>query len=245
MTMRVVWAAVLAMAALQGCVQQVAMPAPAPRPAPLPAPAGVSGPVLPVEVAAENFVAVVAQVEPVAEHYCRQLRRVANCDFQIVIDDRPGQPPNAFQTLDRSGRPILAFTVALIRDARNRDELAFVLGHEAAHHIAGHLPRQQNTAMAGAVLAGILAQVGGAGEQAIAAAQDLGATVGARQYSKAFELEADGLGAEITFVAGFDPRRGAAFFDRLPDPGDQFLGTHPANAERKRVVAETVARLGG
>lgn len=225
---------------LQGCVEPMAMPAPQ-----TPLPVAASGEVLPVEVAAENFVTVVAQVEPVAEQYCREVRRAANCDFQIVIDDRPGQPPNAFQTLDANGRPILAFTVPLIRDARNRDELAFVLGHEAAHHIAGHLPRTQNTAMAGAVLAGILAQVSGAGEQAISAAQDIGATVGARQYSKEFELEADSLGAEITYMAGYDPMRGAAFFDRLPDPGDQFLGTHPANADRKRVVAATVARLGG
>ena len=180
-----------------------------------------------------------------ATRYCRELGRAARCDFQIVIDDRPGQPPNAFQTLDASGRPILAFTVPLIRDARNRDELAFVLGHEAAHHIAGHIPRAQNSAVAGAVLAGILAQVAGGGDQAIAQAQDLGATVGARSYSKEFELEADSLGTEIAFVAGYDPILGAAFFDRLPDPGDRFLGSHPANADRKRVVAATVARLGG
>jgi hypothetical protein len=38
---------------------------------------------------------------------------------------------------------------------------------------------------------------------------------------------------------------GAAFFDRIPDPGDRFLGTHPANADRKRMVAATLARLGG
>lgn len=236
---RGVWV-LLAAAGLAGCVPVMET---APPPSLPPAPA--AAPLLPVELAAENFVAVVGRVEPVAEDYCRQLRRVANCDFQIVIDDRPGQPPNAFQTLDASGRPILAFTVPLIRDARNRDELAFVLGHEAAHHIAGHLPRQENTALAGAVLAGVLAQVSGAGEQAIAAAQDLGATVGARRFSKEFELEADGLGAEIAHVAGFDPLLGAAFFDRLPDPGDQFLGSHPANADRKRIVAATVARLGG
>lgn len=232
--------AALAALVVQGCVPTA--PAPIPMQTPMPA---ATPSILPVEVAAQNFVTVVRQVEPVAERYCRSLQRVGNCDFQIVIDDRPGQPPNAFQTLDRSGRPILAFTVALIRDARNRDELAFVLGHEAAHHIAGHIPRQQNSAMAGAVLAGILAQVSGAGEQAIATAQDIGATVGARQYSKEFELEADSLGAEIAFVAGYDPRVGAAFFDRLPDPGDQFLGSHPANADRKRVVAQTVAALGG
>jgi predicted Zn-dependent protease len=99
--------------------------------------------------------------------------------------------------------------------------------------------------LAGAVLAGVLAQVSGGGEQAIASAQDFGAFVGARQYSKDFELEADRLGAEIAYAAGFDPRVGAAFFDRIPDPGDQFLGSHPANADRKRVVADTVAQLGG
>lgn len=233
-------AVVVAVAALAGCVQ----PMPAPQGS-APIPVAGTAPVLPVDQAAENFVAVVARVKPVAERYCRSLRRVANCDFQIVIDDRPGQPPNALQTVDRTGRPILAFTVPLIREARNRDELAFVLGHEAAHHIAGHLPRQQNTAVAGAVLAGVLAQVSGGGEQAIASAQEFGAFVGARQYSKDFELEADRLGAEVAYAAGFDPRVGAAFFDRIPDPGDQFLGSHPANADRKRVVAETVAQLGG
>ena len=58
-----------------------------------------------------------------------------------------------------------------------------------------------------------------------------------------FELEADALGAEIALRAGFDPVRGAAFFNRLPDPGDQFLGTHPPTANRLAVVAKTVARL--
>lgn len=238
-----IWAMIGAMA-LQGCVQMAPVGASAPLPT-APLPAAPASPALPVAQAAENFVAVVARVEPVAEQYCRRLARVANCDFQIVIDDRPGQPPNAYQTLDKAGRPILAFTVPLIRDARNRDELAFVMGHEAAHHIAGHIPRAQNSAMAGAVLAGILATVAGGGEQAVASAQDLGATVGARSYSKEFELEADSLGAEIAYVAGYDPVLGTAFFDRLPDPGDQFLGSHPANADRKRVVAATVARLGG
>ena len=240
MGIRAFGAVVVAVAALAGCVQ----PMPVPQGA-APFPVAGTAPVLPVDQAAENFVAVVARVKPVAENYCRSLRRVANCDFQIVIDDRPGQPPNAFQTVDRTGRPILAFTVPLIREVRNRDELAFVLGHEAAHHIAGHLPRQQNTAVAGAVLAGVLAHVSGGGEQVIASAQEFGAFVGARQYSKDFELEADRLGAEIAYAAGFDPRAGAAFFDRIPDPGDQFLGSHPANADRKRVVAATVAQLGG
>lgn len=231
------WLVLAMVSGLAACVQPMAYPT---SPA-----APVAAPALPVQTAAANFVMVVRRVEPVAESYCQSLRRVANCDFRIVIDDRPGQPPNAFQTVDDSGRPILAMTVALIADARNADELAFVMGHEAAHHIAGHIPQQQNTALAGAILAGILAQAGGAGEQGIRAAQDMGATVGARRFSKEFELEADSLGSEIAYAAGFDPLVGMAFFDRLPDPGDAFLGTHPANGQRKQVVRATVARLGG
>ena len=55
----------------------------------------------------------------------------------------------------------------------------------------------------------------------------------------------DALGAEIALRAGFDPLKGAAFFDRLPDPGQSFLNTHPPNAIRKEVVAGTVRRLTG
>ncbi|MBC2836725.1 M48 family metallopeptidase [Paragemmobacter straminiformis] len=193
--------------------------------------------------AARNFIQVVQRVEPMTEAMCRARNIALNCDFLIVIDDRPGQPPNAFQTLDRRGRPVLGFTLALIADARNADEIAFVLGHEASHHILGHIPQQKQTATQGAVLAGILAQAAGGDAAAVRQAQEMGATMGARSYAKNFELEADALGAEIALRAGYDPVIGTGFFDRLPDPGDAFLGTHPANAQRKAQVRAVVARL--
>jgi predicted Zn-dependent protease len=140
---------------------------------------------------------------------------------------------------------VLGFTLALIADARNADELAFVLGHEASHHIAGHIPKRQDQALSGALLAGVLAQASGLSPDEVKAAQNLGAEVAARSYSKEFELEADALGAEIALVAGFDPMRGTGFFDRLPDPGDKFLGSHPPNGQRKALVAATVRRLQG
>jgi len=201
--------------------------------------------VQPPLAAAENFLTVVARVEPVAESYCRSVGVVRNCDFRIVVDDRPGQPPNAFQTLDRMGRPVVGFTLALIADARNPDELAFVLGHEAAHHIAGHIPKRNDQALSGALLAGALAQASGLSPDEVRAAQNMGAQVAARSYSKEFELEADQLGAEIALAAGYDPILGSGFFDRLPDPGDKFLGSHPPNAQRKALVVETVRRLRG
>ncbi|WP_245831613.1 M48 family metalloprotease [Salibaculum halophilum] len=186
------------------------------------------------------FVDVVDRVEPVAEAECRRVDPRRNCDFLIAVDDRPEVPANAFQTLNEDGRPVIVFTLGLIADARNRDELAFVMAHEAAHHIAGHIPRQRRNATLGALVFG---QLAGATGGNVAEAQELGAALAARSYSKEFELEADRLGAIVAARAGFDPLRGADFFFRIPDPGDRFLGTHPANADRIAAVRAAVAGL--
>lgn len=230
---------------LAGCAVQepvrerLTIPAPAKSELPL------IGAALDQRALARSFVAVVAAVEPVAEAQCRARNPGVNCDFQIVVDERPGQPANAFQTLDDAGRPIIAFTLALIGDLENPDELAFVLSHETAHHILGHLARQRQNATLGAQVFGTLAGTFSGGDaQQVRDAQQLGAAVGARSYSKDFELEADALGTEIVVAAGYNPLRGAAFFFRIPDPGNRFLGTHPPNAERVAVVRQTAARLG-
>jgi len=118
-----------------------------------------------------------------------------------------------------------------------------VLGHEAAHHIAGHLARQQQNATLGAAVFGALAARTGAGTSGVQSAQELGAVVGARSYSKAFELEADQLGTILTARSGYDPVRGADYFTRIPDPGNRFLGTHPPNAQRIAIVQETASQL--
>lgn len=241
---QVSWVVMAAAAMLAGCVAPTTFPAPGPQ-------GGEQveikpvGEVLEKRAAAENFLTVVNRVEPVAEAYCRAEHIAGRCDFQIVIDDRPGQPPNAFQTVDKAGRPVIAFSLALIADARNADEVAFVLGHEAAHHILGHIPKQEQSALSGAMMAGILAASTGAGQAEVEQAQRLGAGLATRRFSKDYELQADAVGAEIAFHAGYDPQRGTGFFDRLPDPGNQFLGTHPGNRQRKAVVAEVVARLRG
>ncbi|PRY92476.1 peptidase M48-like protein [Donghicola tyrosinivorans] len=196
------------------------------------------------EAVARRFVAVVDQVEPVAENICRNEIGLRKCDFRIMVDADPHSPPNAFQTEDNWGRPVIVFTVALIADARNEDELAFVLGHETAHHLMGHIDRSNQSAQAGALIFGNLASASGLKDQDLEEAVNLGAQFGARFYAKDYELEADRLGTLITYRAGFDPVRGAEFFGRIPDPGDKFLGTHPPNSERIRVVREAAAELG-
>lgn len=201
-----------------------------------------SGPV-DARTAARNFVAVARRMEPQIERECLSRTQGVNCDFQIVIDDRPGQSPNAFQTRDPSGRPIIGFNLPLIAEARNTDEMAFVMGHEAAHHILGHLDQQSRAATAGGLVAGAIVSVAGGSGVLAGAAREVGSAVGSRAYAKDYELQADQMGAVVAWNAGFDAERGAAFFARVPDPGDHFLGTHPSNARRVDIVRQTVAGL--
>lgn len=195
------------------------------------------------KAAARRFVEVVARLEPVAERVCRNRAPEIDCDLRIVVDTRPNQPANAYQTIDARGRPVIVFSLSMIYLAENADELAFVLGHEAAHHIAGHFARTRDNAFAGAVLGGVLAGLGGGDAAAVSVARDQGAAKGALKYSKGFELEADALGTRIAYLAGYDPERGAVFFSRIPDPGDRFLATHPPNRARIAAVRQTMAVL--
>lgn len=189
-----------------------------------------------------DYRAVAARMEPVAERACRARTSGVNCDFKLIVDNDPKLGANAYQTYDKSGRPILGITPALIRQMKNRDEIAFVIGHEAAHHIEGHIQQTQSSAQAGAILGAVLGSVAGLDQTGVERTTEIGGTVGARRFSKGFELEADSLGARITEQAGYDAVRGVLYFQDASDPGNQFLGTHPPNADRIRIVRQTVGR---
>lgn len=244
----------IACVGLAGCVVQVpvdgnGVPVPPAQTTPVPTPPNpypVQTQPTPVsnspQQAAQSFVSVMRRMEPMIERECLARRtRPINCDFQFVVDDRRGQEPNAFQTIDPQGRPVIGFTLSLIAAAQNTDELAFVVGHEASHHILNHLSQRSGAATAGAVILGGLATVYSGNPAAVETASRIGASVGSRYYSKEWELEADYLGAIITLNAGYDPQRGARFFARMPDPGDRVLGSHPANSQRVAQVERAIA----
>mgnify|MGYP000046816634 CR=1 FL=1 len=223
---------------LAACVPVAPLPGPPPPP-----PVAAVPPPPDARTAVNTFARVLERMEPVVVSECRARAPTRNCDFLIVVDTRPGLPPNAFQTLDRSGRPVIGFTASLIAEARNADELAFILGHEAGHHIAGHIPRRAEQARTGALIAGALAALTGADDATVQQIAGIGGEIVARRFAPAFELEADRYGTLLAWQAGFDPLRGAAFFERIPDPGNAFLATHPPNAQRLEVVRDTLQRL--
>jgi len=219
---------------VSGCVATTPAPAPAPPSQPVSERA---------QRAAASFIEVVDRVEPVAERICVQQAPDLNCDFQVLVESDPRAGVNAFQTVGARGEPLIIFTIGLIAVAQNSDELAFTLGHEAGHHIARHLDQRRVQAASGARVFGELARQQGADARAISEAQQIGSLVASRRFTQAAELEADALGAAIALSAGFDPLRGAAFFERIPDPAGAFLSTHPPNRDRIATVRRTVAEI--
>ena len=95
----------------------------------------------------------------------------------------------------------------------------------------------------GGLLGAVIGVAIGADATTVQDATRLGAFVGARRFSKDHELEADRLGTVISYRAGYNPVKGAAYFTRIPDPGDSFLGSHPPNAQRIETVRRTLATL--
>ena len=168
-----------------------------------------------------NFITAVARMRPVLIETCKSSTKDLNCDFVFVIDPNLESLPNAFQTENEEGQPVLGFTMTLLTDMYNADEIAFVIGHEAAHHILSHLDRQKRSS--------------------IGVASNLGAAVGGRTYSKNYESEADRLGAQMTLRAGLDPVLGSAYLMRIPEPRSRLFKSHPRNADRIAGVRAAVA----
>lgn len=132
----------------------------------------------------------------------------------------------------------IVFYTGILPICEDEDGIAVVMGHEVAHAIARHGNER--------VSQGLLVQGGGMAldfatamanqpEQTRALFQQaygLGATVGAiLPFSRLHESEADEMGLIFTAMAGYDPTKAAAFWQRMSRVGGQrppeFLSTHP------------------
>ncbi len=219
--------------------------------APPVAPEGPAGPAR----TAGDFNRVVARVAPQGERFCREENPGAPgsfCSFTIALDRDPRLPPNAYETEGDDGRPVVVMGATLLDQMRSDDEIAFVLSHEMSHHIAGHIPKQQQQqAMGALILGGLVAAAGNAygmpvSEDSLQQAMNIGAAIGARSYSQTYELEADTLGAYIAARAGYDPATGALIFDRpgiRSEGGPPLLTSHPGSAQREANIAEVEATI--
>ena len=193
-----------------------------------------------------TYLQIGKRIEAVAEPMCRRKNPSAPrayCDFQVKLDSSPANGPNAYQTIGKDGRPVIAFNLPMLQTVRNEHEIAFILGHEAAHQIANHIRKANTNANLGAVILGGIFAASGAAPTTVLEAQNVGGAIGARAYSQTHELEADRLGTYITELAGFSPSIGARSLSRLSGGGGGFLSTHPDRGQRITTVQRTVQQI--
>ncbi len=138
-----------------------------------------------------------------------------------------------------------------IEAADTEAQLAGVVAHEIAHAALRHGTNQASKAyiaqmplavlggLGGQSVAGVLAQIGGG----------FAANSVLLKYSRDAERQADLMGAQILYDAGYDPRGMTQFFEKMQaqggSRGPQWLSSHPDTQNRIKDINGEIGRLGG
>jgi beta-barrel assembly-enhancing protease len=134
----------------------------------------------------------------------------------------------------------------MLQAARSEAEVASVMAHEISHvalrHGTAQASRAQNYqigAVAGAILGAV---IGGTAGQVVAEGSQLGLGVHFLRYSRAYERDADMLGAQMMAGAGYDPRAMASMFETIQKQGGrggpEWLSSHPNPGNRSAAIRE-------
>ncbi|HKF25696.1 MAG TPA: M48 family metallopeptidase, partial [Candidatus Acidoferrum sp.] len=139
-----------------------------------------------------------------------------------------------------------------IEAADNEGELAAVMAHELSHVALRHGTNQATKAQAAQAGVGIFGAIFG-GSTGGALLTQLGSfTAGGvlLKYSRSAETQADVMGTQVLYDAGYDPRAMAQFFEKLEQETKgknppEFFSDHPSPDHRVERVNEEIDKLGG
>lgn len=138
----------------------------------------------------------------------------------------------------------------VIEAADDEAQLAGVMAHETSHVALRHGTNQVSKAEAWRIPLGLLGPAGGLGGLIgqVGAGFTLNSII--LKYSRDDETQADVLGTQILYDAGYDPRALAQFFEKIEaeskgkEPA-QFFSDHPNPGNRIGRIDEEVDKLGG
>jgi hypothetical protein len=139
----------------------------------------------------------------------------------------------------------------LILAADNEAEVAGVMAHEIAHVAARHAMENQAKGMLAEI--GLLAGsifLGGLGGMLINQGAQFGALLGFMKFSRSAESEADMLGVQYLWAAGYDPNAMSTMFEKLaaknkkkPGTFSKLFESHPQSVDRMEATRQLVARF--
>ncbi len=131
----------------------------------------------------------------------------------------------------------IQFTSGMVHFVEDDDELAVIMGHEIAHLVSKHLPKNISMAALCGLVGGLTGPFAPLTTQALYA-----------PYSRGNEREADYIGLYYAHIAGYDIESGVALWKRFAleipkSRSKSFLRSHPASPERILRVKKVVELL--
>ena len=188
--------------------------------------------------------------DPVVAEYVNRLGQnlVRNSDAQVpfvfkIIDS------DVVNAMSLPGGFVYVDTATILA-ADGEAELAGVMAHEIAHVAARHATRQMTRAQYANIGTLPLIFMGGGIGYAVRAAAGIGLPITFMSFQRGFEAEADYLGLQYMYKAGYDPQSFVSFFEKLQamekkKPGTlaKTFASHPQTPDRIAQSQEEIERI--
>jgi len=176
---------------------------------------------------------------------------------QNIVRNSDAQVPFTIKVIDSD--EINAFALpggffyvntGLILAADNEAELAGVMAHEIAHVCARHATRQMTRGQLANLATIPLIFLGGGVGMAVRSAAGIGLPLTFLTFSRGFEEEADYLGVQYMYAAGYDPQSFISFFEKIqaqdkqkPGTLSKAFSTHPQTPDRIEKSQQEIATI--
>ena len=165
---------------------------------------------------------------------------------QNLVRNSDANVPFTFEILDADDLNAFALPggfifvhTGLIKVAETEAELSAAMAHEIAHVAARHMTKQATRNQLVQLFTLPLAVIGGWTGYAIRQGAGVGIPMTFLKFDRNFESEADFLGLQYLYAAGYDPTASIDLFERMMSlektrPGviAKVFSTHPMNAGR-------------
>jgi predicted Zn-dependent protease len=188
--------------------------------------------------------------DPVITEYVNRLAQnlVRNSDAKIPFTVKVIDAPDVNAFALPGGFFYVNSGLILAADAES--ELAGVMAHEISHVIAHHAARQMTRANLAQLGSIPLIMVGGWAGYGAYEAASIAIPATFMKFSREFEAQADYLGVQYLYKAGYDPQSFIAFFEKIealekrkPGTISKAFSDHPPTDERIRASEEEIARI--